>query len=166
LNFAAQLRRKAVVQGHCHHKSLWGMDDEEQLLERLGMEVQVLDSGCCGMAGSFGFERGEKYGVSVKCAERVLLPEVRGAPDDTFIVADGFSCREQIEQLSHRRALHIAEVARIALIHGPVGPAGRPEDAYLPDRRGARLHSWKVAAVAAVIAAAGIAWWGHSRRRK
>ncbi len=69
----------------------------------------MLDSGCCGLAGNFGFERGH-YEVSVACAERVLLPAVRGANPDTLIVADGFSCRTQIEQLTGRRALHLAEV--------------------------------------------------------
>ena len=71
----------------------------------------MLDSGCCGMAGSFGFEE-EKYDVSVRCAERVLLPAIRRADAGTLIVTDGFSCREQIEQLAGRRPLHLAELLR------------------------------------------------------
>jgi Fe-S oxidoreductase len=74
----------------------------------------VLDSGCCGMAGSFGFEE-EHYEVSMKCGERVLLPAVRRADEDTLIIANGFSCREQIAQATGRQALHLAEVIRIAM---------------------------------------------------
>ena len=69
----------------------------------------MLDSGCCGMAGPFGFER-DKYTVSQTLGERVLLPAVRTADDDTLIVTDGFSCREQIAQGTGRRAVHVAEV--------------------------------------------------------
>jgi Fe-S oxidoreductase len=92
-----------------------GFDAEERVLARAGLDAEVLDSGCCGMAGAFGFERGEHYDVSVKAGERVLLPAVRAAPDDTMIVADGFSCREQIRQCTGRRALHLAEVLQTGL---------------------------------------------------
>ena len=70
-----------------------GMAAEEQILTQLGLDYTILDSGCCGMAGSFGFERGDHYDVSIKCGERVLLPAVRNATKDTLIIADGFSCR-------------------------------------------------------------------------
>jgi FAD/FMN-containing dehydrogenase/Fe-S oxidoreductase len=110
----AQLRRKALVHGHCHHKSVLKFDSEFELLTRTGLDFQVLDSGCCGMAGSFGFEA-EKYGVSVAIGERVLLPAVRNASPDTLIIVDGFSCYQQIEQLTGRKALHIAEVLQKAL---------------------------------------------------
>jgi FAD/FMN-containing dehydrogenase/Fe-S oxidoreductase len=109
-----QLRRKALVHGHCHHKSVLKFDAEQELLKRLGLDFQVLDSGCCGMAGSFGFEA-EKYDVSVAIGERVLLPAVRAAAPDTLIIADGFSCFQQIEGLTGRRALHIAEVLQSAI---------------------------------------------------
>jgi Fe-S oxidoreductase len=109
-----QLRRKALVHGHCHHKSVLRFDAEQELLRRLGLDFRVLDSGCCGMAGSFGFEA-DKYQVSVAIGERVLLPAVRSAPTDTLIVADGFSCVQQIEALTGRTALHIAEVLGMAL---------------------------------------------------
>jgi Fe-S oxidoreductase len=82
-------------------------------LKRLGLDFEVLDSGCCGMAGSFGFEAA-KYDVSVKCAERVLLPAVKTAAADTLILANGFSCRAQIEELAGRRPLHLAEVLALA----------------------------------------------------
>jgi FAD/FMN-containing dehydrogenase/Fe-S oxidoreductase len=98
-----------VVQGHCHHTALMKMSAEMQLLAATGAEVRLLDSGCCGMAGPFGFER-EKFAVSQTLAERGLLPAVRAADADTVFVADGFSCREQIAQNSNRRGLHLAEV--------------------------------------------------------
>jgi len=101
--------RKILLHGHCHHKSMMKMTDEVALLRRTGAEVELLDSGCCGMAGPFGFES-EKFEVSQILGERVLLPAVRAAAPDTLLVADGFSCREQIAQNSPRRALHFAEV--------------------------------------------------------
>ncbi len=104
-----QLNRKAVVHGHCHHKAIMGLDAEEEILKRMNLDYNVLDSGCCGMAGAFGFEKG-KYDVSVKCGERVLLPAVRDAEENTLIIANGFSCRTQVMQLTKRRPLHIAEV--------------------------------------------------------
>ncbi|MGH9588274.1 MAG: FAD-binding and (Fe-S)-binding domain-containing protein [Acidobacteriaceae bacterium] len=103
------LGRNIVLHGHCHHKSLMKMDSELALLQRTGAEVTLLDSGCCGMAGPFGFER-EKFEVSQTLAERVLMPAVRQASPESLIVTDGFSCREQIAQNSPRRALHLAEV--------------------------------------------------------
>jgi Fe-S oxidoreductase len=109
-----QLKRKALVHGHCHHKSVLKFDAEHELLKRIGLDFQVLDSGCCGMAGSFGFEAG-KYDVSVKIGERVLLPAVRNAAPDTLIIADGFSCCQQIEGLTGRKPLHIAEVLQMAV---------------------------------------------------
>jgi Fe-S oxidoreductase len=110
-----RLARKALVHGHCHHKALMKLDDEEAVLARLGLEFETIDSGCCGLAGSFGYEAGEHYDVSMKAGERVLLPAVRGADTETLIVADGFSCSEQIAHATGRRALHLAEVIRMAL---------------------------------------------------
>jgi Fe-S oxidoreductase len=111
------LRRKALVHGHCHHKSVLKFDSEQELLKRLGLDFQVLDSGCCGMAGSFGFEA-EKYEVSVQIGERVLLPAVRNATPETIILADGFSCCRQIDDLTGRKPLHIAEVLQMAIADG------------------------------------------------
>ena len=105
----AQNSRKALVQMHCHHRAIFNVKEEMALLSATGGEMKVLDSGCCGMAGPFGFER-KSYDVSQALAERVLLPAVRAAEPDTVIVADGFSCREQIAQNTNRRAVHIAEV--------------------------------------------------------
>ncbi|MBV9596239.1 MAG: FAD-binding oxidoreductase [Chloroflexi bacterium] len=110
-----RLNQKALVQGHCHHKALMKMDAEQAVLQRIGVDYEVLDSGCCGMAGAFGFEPGDHYDVSIKAGERVLLPAVRKAPPDTLVIADGFSCREQIAQCTGRRGLHLAEVLQMAL---------------------------------------------------
>jgi FAD/FMN-containing dehydrogenase/Fe-S oxidoreductase len=101
--------KKIVLHGHCHHKAVFNMKAELALLERTGAQVTMLDSGCCGMAGPFGFER-DKYAVSQTLGERVLLPAVRSADRDTVIVTDGFSCREQIAQGTDRRAMHVSQV--------------------------------------------------------
>ena len=137
-----QLKRKALVHGHCHHKSVLKFDSEFELLKRSGLDFQVLDSGCCGMAGSFGFET-DKYDVSVKIGERILLPAVRAAAPDTLIIADGFSCFQQIEGLTGRRALHIAEVLQMALsaipnpllqsAHSPRTASERVREPYCPE---------------------------------
>jgi FAD/FMN-containing dehydrogenase/Fe-S oxidoreductase len=108
-------RRKALVQAHCHHHAVMKLDAERQVLARLGLDVELLAAGCCGMAGAFGFTRGEPYEVSTRLAERALLPAVRAAAPETLIVADGFSCREQIAQGSGRRALHLAQLLQMAL---------------------------------------------------
>jgi Fe-S oxidoreductase len=88
-------------------------DAEEALLRRIGLDLTHPDSGCCGMAGAFGFEE-KHYDLSMKVGERVLLPMVRDASPDTLIIADGFSCREQIEQSTGRGTLHFAEVLKLA----------------------------------------------------
>ena len=105
---------KVLLHGHCHQKALMKMDHEEGLLRKLGAEVQSLDSGCCGMAGPFGFLK-DKFAVSQAVAERVLLPAVRNAAQETLIVTDGFSCREQIVQGTGKRAIHLAEVLKMTL---------------------------------------------------
>ena len=114
---------KVLLHGHCHQKALMKMDHEEALLRMLGAELQSPDSGCCGMAGPFGFQK-DKFEVSQAVAERVLLPAVRNAAPDTLIVTDGFSCREQILQSTGRRAMHLAEVLKMAL-HRRESPDGR-----------------------------------------
>jgi Fe-S oxidoreductase len=99
---------KIIVHGHCHHRATMGMHDEIALLRLTGATVELLDSGCCGMAGPFGFEK-EKYDLSQKLGERVLLPAVRNNPK-SIIVSDGFSCCEQITQNTNDRPLHLAEL--------------------------------------------------------
>jgi Fe-S oxidoreductase len=96
----------ALVQAHCHHQAVLGFDSDNKLLKKTGIDFSMTNSGSCGMAGAFGFER-SKYDVSMKIAERALLPAVRQACEDTVIVADGFSCRTQIEQGAGRKAIHL-----------------------------------------------------------
>jgi FAD/FMN-containing dehydrogenase/Fe-S oxidoreductase len=120
-----QLEKKAIVQGHCHHQAIMKMTAEEKVLQRMNLDYKLLDSGCCGMAGGFGFLK-ESYEVSMKAGERVLLPAVRSA-GDALVIADGFSCREQIRQSTGRNALHLAEVLRMAIAGRPVvTPAESP----------------------------------------
>src|SRR5689334_11041994 len=108
------LRTKALLHGHCHHKSIMKMDAEESILKKMHVDYEMPDTGCCGMAGAFGFEK-EHYDVAMKCGERVLLPAVRAQGKDTLIITDGFSCREQIAQTTERQALHLEEVIQMAL---------------------------------------------------
>lgn len=107
--------KKALVQMHCHHMAVMGTDADRALLNRLGLDVEVLDAGCYGLAGSFGFKAGEKYDISVRAAEREIMPRVRAASEDTVIVADGFSCTEQIKHLSERTPQHIVELLHHAV---------------------------------------------------
>jgi FAD/FMN-containing dehydrogenase/Fe-S oxidoreductase len=100
---------KILVHGHCHQRATMGMTDEMKLLRATGAEVELLDSGCCGMAGPFGFER-DKFQISQTLAERVLLPAVRRKGADTILVSDGFSCCEQITQNTDAHPRHLAEV--------------------------------------------------------
>jgi Fe-S oxidoreductase len=117
-----RLDRKALVQPHCHHHAVIGFDTEQNLLEAMGMDVEMAEAGCCGMAGSFGYEAGEKYQVSIAAGERVLLPKVRDAAEDTLVLADGFSCRSQISAGSRRTGLHLAQVIASAIRDGQQGP--------------------------------------------
>ena len=159
-----KLRRKAVVQGHCHHHAVFNkLKQEQEVMKKMELDFELLDSGCCGMAGSFGFEA-DKYEVSKKIAEAGLLPAIRKASKDTLIIADGFSCREQIEDLTDRRGLHLAEIIQIAKREGPGGPAGDyPERRYLPpDAPMADLRT--LALVGAGALAAGALLWMVMRR--
>src|SRR5262249_26444310 len=120
------------LHGHCHEKAIVGTDATAALLTRLGCDVDVLDAGCCGMAGSFGFEQ-EHYDLSMRIAESRLLPAVRREPDTTIVVATGVSCRQQIAHGAAGRAFHPVELLRAAV--GDASEAGfRP---CPPPRRGA-----------------------------
>jgi FAD/FMN-containing dehydrogenase/Fe-S oxidoreductase len=103
-------RARAIAQVHCHQHAILGFDPDRGLLRACGVDVDVLDTGCCGLAGNFGFERGH-YDVSVGCAERGLWPAIAAADPGTAILADGFSCRTQIEAgRLGRRGVHLAEL--------------------------------------------------------
>ncbi|HET7481795.1 MAG TPA: FAD-binding and (Fe-S)-binding domain-containing protein [Actinomycetota bacterium] len=145
-----RLDGRALVHPHCHHAAVMGFDVEERLLRELGLEVQMSDAGCCGIAGSFGFEAGERYDLSVAIGERKLAPMVRGLDEDVLVVADGFSCRAQIESLTGRAALHVAEVVRLA--------AGVASDAPPSGPRLNRLEG-------SLLAAAGVATLAVAMRK-
>jgi Fe-S oxidoreductase len=155
---APLLDRSAVLHEHCHKKSVLEPLAESHIFATMAMEFQRLESGCCGMAGAFGFDASH-YDMSVACGERVLLPSVREAKPETIVVADGFSCREQIAQTTHRQALHPAEVIRMA-----IADRGFDRDDALPERRFAedpRRRSRRIAqggyAVLAVATVAAMA---------
>lgn len=112
------LKHEALVHGHCHQKAVMKMKAEQELYKKMQLNFHEVDSGCCGMAGSFGYERGTHYDVSVAAGELVLLPAVREASRDALIIADGFSCREQIIQQTGRQPMHTAEVLALALRQG------------------------------------------------
>jgi FAD/FMN-containing dehydrogenase/Fe-S oxidoreductase len=107
--------RRALIHGHCHQRAVIGPSPGLGRLGRAGFEAEMTKAGCCGMAGSFGYTAGELYEVSMRVGEQFLLPAVRSAAADTLLVADGFSCRTQIQAGSGRRALHTAEVLRMGL---------------------------------------------------
>jgi Fe-S oxidoreductase len=153
-----QLNRKALAQAHCHHAAIMKFGTENAVMKKMGLDVEVPDSGCCGMAGAFGFEK-HNYETSMKVGERVLLPKVRAARNDTIVIADGFSCREQIAQSTHREALHLAEVLQMALREGPAGPGGDYPERRLRKRAKAsvvKVALWLAGAVAVVTGTAAL----------
>jgi LPXTG-motif cell wall-anchored protein len=162
-----QLKRHAVVHGHCHHKAIMKMTAEEKVLKRMGIEYELLDSGCCGMAGAFGFEK-EHYDVSIACGERSLLPAVRNAEADALVVANGFSCRKQIELTTDRRALHLAHVLALAQRErdGSARLRLKPELALLPaePRKPTKTESLLVIGLGVALVG-GAAWWLYRRKR-
>ena len=154
------LHCRVVLHEHCHQHATGGVDPDQKLLEAMGAEVEKPDSGCCGMAGAWGYERAH-YDVSMACGERVLLPKVREVPADTVVVTAGFSCRSQIEHATERRALHIAQLIQLARDHGASGPRGPyPERAVAPKPQrpgGSRRKVAVAVAGAGALAAAGAA---------
>ena len=155
-----QFHRKALVHGHCHHKSIMKMAAEEAVLTRMGLDFSTPAPGCCGMAGSFGFEH-DKYDVSVAVGELELLPAVRAASLEHLIIADGFSCREQIAQCTDRHALHLAEVIQMALHEAPESePEAYPESRRVTRHEASIQKSMKRAGFGLAIAGAvGLGVW-------
>src|SRR5208283_2025814 len=161
-----KLRRHALIHGHCHQKAIMKMTAEAAVLDRMGINFIAPAPGCCGMAGAFGFEK-EKYEISKAIGELELLPAVRQAPTDWLIVADGFSCREQIAQETDRHALHLAEVLQMALREDAETPDGfpifdpapqhYPEDAWVRPHRAAIENNMKRTGLAVAGIAAGAA---------
>ena len=160
-----RLERKAILHGHCHHKSVLKMNSEESVLRRMGLDFCTPAAGCCGMAGSFGFEP-SKYDVSVAIGELELLPAVRKAPPDWLVIADGFSCREQIAHRTDRQAFHLAEILQMALYEGPSGAAEPyPERRLVRTREAGVRRSMQNAGLAVVGLAAGAALLRAAVRR-
>ncbi|GGV14730.1 dimethylmenaquinone methyltransferase [Streptomyces filipinensis] len=146
-----QLARQATVQTHCHQHAIMKFDADRELMRRAHLDAEVLDEGCCGLAGNFGFERGH-HEVSLAVAEQGVLPAVRAAAPDSLVLADGFSCRTQIEEGgTGRRALHLAEVLALGL-DGNL-PSDHPE--RLADRppEPSRTARWATTAAAAALPA-------------
>jgi Fe-S oxidoreductase len=109
------LRKKALLHGHCHQKAFDAMGAVESVLQMIPeLSVETVESGCCGMAGSFGYDAAT-IDVSLKMGELSLLPAVRKAPSDALIVADGTSCRHQIYDGSGRQAAHVARVLAMSV---------------------------------------------------
>lgn len=149
--FRPKIAGRALVHGHCHHQSVLGFDDEKKLLGELGLEAEVLDAGCCGMAGAFGFER-EHFDISQQIGERTLLPRVRQTARNDVVVTNGFSCREQMMQLADREPVHLAELLAGAM------QGARASDlvAVNPSRVVARSMRRVATYVAALVVGAGL----------
>ena len=158
---APSFARKAVLHTHCHHKSVLDAEAERKILESMGLELRQPAPGCCGHAGSFGYEI-EHHPVSLQIAEQALLPGVRAAPPDTLVIADGFSCRQQIKDGAGRWAMHPAEVIALALeTHGAL-PREIPERRYLEDAATPNKGAFVAAGIGA---AAGLLALGAAARR-
>ncbi|MYS88880.1 MULTISPECIES: FAD-binding and (Fe-S)-binding domain-containing protein [Streptomyces] len=157
------LARRATVQTHCHQHAIMKFDADRELMRRARLDADVLDEGCCGLAGNFGFERGH-HEVSMAVAEQGVLPAVRAAEPGSLLLADGFSCRTQIEQGgTGRRALHLAEV----LARGLEGtlPAGQPERLAVRPERPSRAARWTATAGATALTATAATVAGRAALR-
>ena len=171
-------QRKALVHMHCHHRAIMKVEAEQELLKKLGLDFEIPDSGCCGMAGAFGFEKGDHYDVSIKCGERHLLPAVRKAEEEALVIANGFSCHEQIVQQTNRQPLHIAEILHMAMTEGklrsrePAKPAAKPQQTAAPEEgNGEHAHSEEdtgrlVVGAGAVLAGIAGAYLFRKRKRE
>ncbi|MGS2586652.1 FAD-linked oxidase C-terminal domain-containing protein [Streptomyces hebeiensis] len=149
------LARSATVQTHCHQHAVLAYDADRELMRRAGIEAEVLDAGCCGLAGNFGFERGH-HDLSLAIGEQGVLPAVRDTAPGALVLADGFSCRTQIDQgRTGRRALHLAEALALGL-DGPL-PADRPEKAVARPVASRRDAGLLTAGTAAAVLGAGAA---------
>ena len=158
----------ALVHGHCHQKAIMGLEADKHIYDKMGLQITIPDSGCCGMAGAFGYENsGGHYETSLAVGERVLLPDVRKQADSTLIVTDGFSCREQILQDTDRIALHTAQVLQMAIRHregGDIPDGERPECDLIETRHtGHAAANRRLAMGAAVVGLGVVAGFGLYR---
>ncbi|HEX6458062.1 MAG TPA: FAD-linked oxidase C-terminal domain-containing protein [Thermoleophilaceae bacterium] len=162
-----RLDGKALVHLHCHQKASSDTDCDAAVLDRVGIDYEVLDTGCCGLAGSFGYEEGEPYEVSIKAGEQKLLPRAREAAPDVALITDGFSCRSQIEHGSGRQALHLAQVLQLAVRRaaGPTSGA-RFEDVAPSEPNGHPTDSRAKRAAVALAAVGATAAGGVAASRR
>jgi FAD/FMN-containing dehydrogenase/Fe-S oxidoreductase len=148
--------KKALVHMHCHHRAIMKLDAENKMLKRLALDVETPESGCCGMSGAFGFEKGEHYDVSIKCGERNLLPAVRKADSEKLIIASGFSCHEQIVQQTDRQPLHIAEILHLAMTEGtPRPPEPEKKQKSKQEKPADEEHQHQIETGERIVAGAG-----------
>jgi Fe-S oxidoreductase len=162
-----EIKAKAIVHGHCHHRSIMGMDNEKKILKKTALDFEILPTTCCGMAGYFGYEKGAHYEVAIKCGEQLLLPTVRNADPETVIIADGFSCREMIEQETNRKGLHLAQVLQMGLREKENAyPIARPEDQYVDGKKLKSANSFSKSLITVSALAAGIAAYCLFKRKK
>ena len=165
-----QLARKALVQVHCHEHAIMGESDGENLMRQMGLAVELIGGGCCGLAGSFGFEK-DKHELSVKIADRVLIPKIQKAADDTLVIADGFSCHTQIQQTTARQPLHLAEVMVMALQEEGRLPRADVAPALPIGVTGGRKAALPLPRIAALVGGSALvgigllAWGARSRTR-
>lgn len=161
-----KLHRKALVQQHCHQKSILDKSSDKKLFEMIELDYNIPDTGCCGMCGPFGFDAGH-YDVSLAIGERVLLPKVREAGNDVVIVANGFSCREQISQTTDRQAMHPAQVLKMAIDdRGLQRNDAFPELRFMPDvrsesRKAARRGMTGLAVIGVLVLLGGVVLIRH-----
>ncbi|MBO0738053.1 MAG: FAD-binding protein [Alphaproteobacteria bacterium] len=151
-----KLAAKALVQTHCHHKAVLDAETEQRMLAAMGLELLPNPTGCCGQAGSFGYES-EHYPISMTIAEQALLPAVRSAGEATLIVAGGFSCREQIRHGTGRYVLHPAEVLELALRQEQIVSARDVEDHLR--QQPATIQPASAATLTSFAAAGGLLFW-------
>ncbi len=154
---------KALIQGHCHQAAIFHLDGEKKMLDKMGLDATIMESGCCGQAGSFGFEEG-KYDISMRIANRSMVPKIEESSPGTLIVANGFSCQTQITDATDRKPVHLAQVIQMALDHKRATPEKQPE--RLP-RRAAMVFKHNavmlggIAAFAVSLLAARRYWQNH-----
>jgi Fe-S oxidoreductase len=163
--------RCAVAQPHCHHHAILGTEADREILATAGVDVEMLDAGCCGLAGNFGFEAGH-YEVSMACAEDKLLPRLREADPAALVLADGYSCRTQIEQAGvGRTPVHLAEVLAVGIAGRSQAGSSEAELAERPGRPEGTARAGVLAALAvgaaavAALTGTAVATRGRGRRR-
>jgi Fe-S oxidoreductase len=154
--FADDQAAQAVLWGHCHHRATGGVGSEQRVLEQMGVSTESVVGGCCGLAGSWGFEDG-KWQISLDCGEQAFLPAARSAPAEAVVVANGFSCQTQLQQApgtGSRQALHLAQVMALARQGKGTGARRRDAGARPAPRLSTRLARTAPVALAALAAGA------------